>query len=97
MRIAQLPDGLRAVRRTPDFTVDSVPPGLLSAHTTTVWAQLVVTSGSVVFVDEEDQERAAVRGGVPMVIVPHRRHHIEPEPDAEFFVQFFDVPEESES
>ena len=96
MRTAKLPRGLRAARRTPNFTVDSVPPGLLSAHITTVWAQLIVSSGSVVFVDEESDERAVVRDDVPMVIVPHRRHHIEPDPGAEFFVQFFEVPEEGE-
>lgn len=89
-----LPDGLRAARRTPTFTVDSVPPGLLAAHTTSVWAQLIVISGSVVFVDEEDDERSVVVAGAERVIVPHRRHHIEPEPDTEFFVQFFEATNE---
>ena len=86
-----LPDGVVPGRRTPRFTADTVPPALLDRHRTTVWARLEVDRGSVVF--HEDDWSTAVTPGRPMVIAPDRPHHIEPGPDAEFAVQFFDFPE----
>lgn len=80
-------------RRTPTFTAATVPPGLLAAHHTTVWAKLVVTAGSVRFADEEPPWKTTATAGRPVVIVPNRAHHIEPSADAEFHVQFFDFPE----
>ena len=84
-----IPDHLRPVRRTPDFTAATVPAGLLAAHRTTAWAELVVTSGTVVFVEEEAMRSIPVGAGERHVIVPELIHHVEPEDDAEFHVQFY--------
>lgn len=78
-------------RRTPDFTTATVPPGLLAAHKTSVWAQLVVTAGSVVFVDEVTGAATTVGVPAPHTITPDRKHHVEPADDAEFHVQFYDL------
>lgn len=78
-------------RRTPTFTSESVPAGLLSAHKTTVWAELIVTTGSVTFTDEIPPWETTVDPGKPVAIVPNRPHHITPHPGAEFHVQFYDT------
>ncbi|MGI9594697.1 MAG: DUF1971 domain-containing protein [Acidimicrobiales bacterium] len=88
----ELPVSVRAGRRTPTFTAATTPPALLSAHLTRAWAELVVTRGTVRFVDEEPHWVAEAGIDRPVVIVPDRHHHIEPGPDAEFAVQFFDYP-----
>lgn len=87
-----IPQGAIVGRRTPTFTAETVPPGLLAAHTTTVWAELVVTAGTVRFSDEDPPWEANASVGRPVSIVPNRRHHIDPTPGAEFHVQFFDEP-----
>ena len=39
-------------RRTPTFSLDTVPAALTRAHVTTTWAEVVVLAGSVLFVDD---------------------------------------------
>lgn len=86
-----LPVGATAARRTPIFSVDSVPPALLNSHKTTVWAELVVIAGVVVFSDERpDPWTTTVDAGDRVVILPERLHRIEPSADARFYVQFYD-------
>lgn len=85
----KLPEGSVPGRRTPTFTHESVPPGLLKSHHTSVWATLVVISGSVEFVEENPEWHTIATPGNPAVIVPNRPHHIQPTPDAEFHVQFY--------
>ena len=76
-------------RRTPTFSLDTVPAALTKAHDTTTWAELVVLAGSVLFVDETPRRIVATAGSrVP--IVPRVRHHVEPDASAEFYVQFYE-------
>lgn len=65
-----------------------MPTALLSAHHTTVWAELVVVGGSVSFFEEDPVWEATAEVGQNVVIVPNRPHHIVASRDAEFFVQF---------
>lgn len=87
-----LPSTVTLGRRTPDFTSETVPRALLSAHLTKAWAELVVSVGSVRFVEEAGQWVAVAGPDNPVVIVPGRRHHIEPADGAVFAVQFYDDP-----
>ncbi|WP_428115244.1 DUF1971 domain-containing protein [Candidatus Poriferisodalis sp.] len=76
-------------RRTPTFSLDTVPAALTNAHVTATWAELVVLGGSVVFVDESPRRIVAAPGSrVP--IIPGVRHHVEPDTSAEFYVQFYE-------
>ena len=76
-------------RRTPTFSLDTVPAALTRAHVTTTWAELVVLAGSVLFVDETPRRIVATPGSrVP--IVPRVHHHVEPGASAEFYVQFYE-------
>lgn len=86
-----LPDGLGLARTTPEFTAQTVPPKLLAAHRTAegVWGHLVVRSGSVDFVFEDDPDHVHhVEPGSPMPIPPGRAHRLTPSDDAVFAVEF---------
>ena len=86
-----LPPGVIAARATPSFTGETVPTALRNAHRTTVWAELVVEQGAVLFIEEEPHWQVRVVVGASQTIVPNRKHRVEPEPDAEFHVQFYDL------
>lgn len=88
---AALPPGLGLVRTTREFTVDTVPAGLLSAHqvASEVWGVLRVLEGSVVFVAEESGESRSLGAGDTQVIEPEVPHHVEPAADARFVVEFY--------
>jgi len=85
-----LPAGSTPARNTPSFTDETVPVALRNAHHTTVWAELVVEQGAVVFVEEDPAWRTTVLAGSSQAIVPNRKHHVEPEVGALFHVQFYD-------
>ncbi len=92
MTDAPLPAGLIAGRRTPTFDQASTPSGLRAAHHTAVWAELVVEAGTVRFVDEATGDGTVIAAGHRRVIVPHVHHHVEPDADARFHVQFWIDP-----
>lgn len=85
-----LPPGLIEARRTPEFDAESVPAGLLGSHHTTVWAQIHVLSGTLVFRELGGLERALdLRPGESAVIVPEVAHRVELASDTRFYVQFY--------
>ena len=88
----ELPRGVVPGRKTPTFTASSVPPALLEAHHTTVWAELVLLEGSVGFTYEATPEAAiTASSGERVVIVPIEKHHVAPDEMASFYVQFYDL------
>ncbi len=88
--MTELPEGLVKGRRTPTFTVDTVPLALTKAHLTAAWAVVEVEAGSLEFVDEATGDRFVLESGARHVIVPGQRHHVEPDDAAAFAVQFWD-------
>lgn len=92
-----LPEGLTYVRTTDDFTPDTAPGGLRRAHRVAdgVWGQLVVRSGSVVFVFEDQADQPfPVTAGEKVPIPPSRLHHVEmPDPAATFAIEFYSIPQ----
>jgi len=93
-----LPAGLVLVRTTPVFGNDTVPAGLLDSHQVAagVWGRLVVHTGSVGFVfdDESDQEITIDAGG-DVVIPPTRLHHVLLDGPATFAVEFHRQPSDT--
>ena len=87
----ELPGGVRLVRTTRVFRADGVPAGLLSQHRVAegVWGRLVVGSGRLRFVADDDPtvERVVVAGD-EVVIPPKRTHHLELLGDVEFIIEF---------
>ena len=95
MRRPQLPEGLEHVRTTEVFDTVTVPAGLLRAHRVAdgVWGRLVVHTGTVTFVfDDEPDHRITARVGDPVAIPPARQHHLELDEPATFAVEFHRIP-----
>jgi tellurite resistance-related uncharacterized protein len=96
----ELPDGVELVRTTEEFTDDTAPAGLRRAHRVAkgVWGRLVVRSGAVEFVfedeDEADQPIAVAAGG-HQVIPPDRAHRVVFDGPATFVVEFYRLPDEA--
>ena len=86
-----LPAEVAFVRRTDLFDAASVPPGLLRAHRVAegVWGRLVVEAGTVVFVAEVTGDRRSLPAGASIVIPPAVPHHVEPDAEARFAVEFY--------
>jgi len=91
------PEGLEHVRTTAVFDNETVPAGLLRAHHVAagVWGRLVVHTGEVDFVFEDDAENPhTVHAGETMTIPPERKHHVELRGHATFAVEFHREPKE---
>jgi tellurite resistance-related uncharacterized protein len=90
-----LPAELVEARRTPLFDFASLPDQLAESHRTTVWAELIVQSGTVRYTDlQGDTPRDMGLGaGDTAVIEPGIEHRVEPATDATFFIQFYRMPD----
>lgn len=87
-----LPPTVVAYKRTPEFTADTVPPGLLREHNTKagVWATIVVTRGALRYrVFGSIPEDVLLTPGVLGIIEPTVLHEVAPEPGACFYVEFY--------
>lgn len=92
----QLPAGLEQVRTTETFDQDHHPAGLRRAHRVAggVWARLVVGSGELVFVFEDDPGHTIpVSAGSSVVIPPGRLHHVDITGPVTFFLEFHCTPD----
>lgn len=86
------PAGLKLERTTPVFSRESVPKGLLRAHTVAagVWGKLVVLSGELLFVFEDTVESPIhLRVNDSVAIPPSRPHHLELDSPATFVIEFY--------
>ena len=89
-----LPDGVQPYRRTAVFTQDTVPAGLLKAHSTRdgVWALINVLEGELIYRVTDPRRPASQRvltpGTLPGVIEPTILHAVEPRGAVRFFVEF---------
>lgn len=93
-----LPDDVELVRTTDEWTPQSAPVGLRRAHRVAdgVWGRLVVRSGSVDFVFEDEPDHViTVRAGQSQVIPPQLPHHVEFTGEATFAIEFHRRPREA--
>ncbi len=94
----QLPAGLEAYRRTPEFTEASVPKGLLQAHSTKpgVWGLIHALEGRLLYQVTDHRrvptDRVLVGGDMPGVVEPEIVHQVEPQGRVRFYVEFFREP-----
>ena len=86
-----LPDGLRPYKRTPVFTAETVPPGLLRDHATKpgVWGLIHVVSGEVIYRIALPKEEHLLAPGTLGVIEPDTPHSVEILGAGTFFVEFW--------
>lgn len=91
----ELPEDFVSYRTTPTFTADTVPPGLLSEHTTKpgVWGKLEVQSGALAFVFTGESERRRIIGaGEHTFIPPEAKHRVEVIGPVVFALSFYRAP-----
>jgi tellurite resistance-related uncharacterized protein len=88
---AELPTGFEHVRTTEIFDQDHHPAGLRRAHRVAdgVWARLIVHTGTLRFVFEDDPDHLRdVGAGAHVVIPPGRLHHVDIIGPVTFAIEF---------
>ena len=89
--MGDFPDGVLAYKKTPVFTEETVPAGLLKLHRTKagVWAKIVVLKGRLEYSLSDGSEEAVVlTPEVYGVIEPAVYHRVRPLGCVEFYVEF---------
>ena len=87
----KLPSSAYPYQRTDEFDQDSVPAGLLSAHTTKagVWARIVVSEGRLRYrILEPELEEHMLMPGAFGVVEPEVPHELQPDGPVRFHVEF---------
>ncbi len=87
----ELPGNLTAYRRTPVFSCETVPRGLLRDHKTRAgtWGRIHVLAGSVRYHVPDRAKPIVLTSARPGIIPPEMPHRVELSPDASFFVEFW--------
>ena len=86
-----LPNDVSPYKRTPEFTEDTVPAGLLRAHQTkdSVWAKIVVLEGKLQYtINEPEKEVTILDSNTFGVIEPTVLHEVKPLGPVRFYVEF---------
>lgn len=86
-----LPNNVSPYKRTPEFTEDTVPAGLLRAHQTkgSVWAKIVVLEGRLQYtINEPEKEVTVLDSNTFGVIEPTVLHEVKPLGPVRFYVEF---------
>lgn len=87
----QLPDNVLPYKRTPEFTEESVPAGLLNAHQTKecVWGKIVVLEGKLQYtINEPEEEVIILDENAHGVVEPTVLHAVKPLGRVRFYVEF---------
>ena len=91
---AEMPDGLRFARRSPEWDVRSLPAALRRAHKLApgTWGRLVVLDGRLAFsARTEPPIDRVVEAGASQAIPPDVEHEVDAEDGVRLFVEFFHV------
>jgi tellurite methyltransferase len=91
----ELPTNFVPFHRTPVFTEDSLPAGLLRDHSTKpgVWARIHVEEGHLRYHLDALGEVQDLHAGQVGIVLPELIHHVEPLSNVRFFVEFWHSPE----
>jgi tellurite resistance-related uncharacterized protein len=87
-----LPESITAYKKTPIFSNDSIPKGLLNAHQTKAgtWGKIIVLEGELLYrilePKIEEYRLSATRFGV---IEPEVLHEVSPIGNVSFYVEFY--------
>lgn len=86
-----LPDHVIPYKRTPEFTEESVPSGLLHAHQTkeSVWGKIVVLEGALQYtINGPETEVVVLDSNTFGVVEPTVLHEVKPLGKVRFYVEF---------
>ena len=87
----EMPAGYQAYKRTIEFTEHTIPDSLKHQHSTkpSVWGVIHVLEGRLRYVIEDPLAgERLLEPGSRAVIVPEVPHHVSPEGEVRFFVEF---------
>lgn len=87
----QLPKNVSPYRRTSIFDRDSIPPGLLKAHSTKpgTWGRIVVVRGELLYrIMEPETEEVLLSPRTVGIVEPAVLHEVESIGEVEFYVEF---------
>jgi tellurite resistance-related uncharacterized protein len=87
-----LPASVVHYKSTPEFTEQTIPAGLLKAHTTAagVWGRIRIIEGALRYrITEPLVEVHLLTTDAPGVVEPQVRHEVEPVGPVRFCVDFF--------
>eukprot|EP00743_Colponemidia_sp_Colp-15_P008971 GILK01009788.1.p1 GENE.GILK01009788.1~~GILK01009788.1.p1 ORF type:complete len:174 (-),score=10.88 GILK01009788.1:252-773(-) len=98
----EIPEGFRAYKRTPLFTVDNIPSLLLNRHNTKggSWGKILVSKGSLEYVIFGPPERVFILTPDCSGIIKTREFHKVKllSPDTEFHIEFYAAnPDEAQA
>ncbi len=86
-----LPENLESRGLSPEFDRNTVPDALLADHALGErrWARLNVLSGTVTFIDLQNDTTTSIAKGEHGVVRPTLRHRVEITDDTRFQLEFF--------
>lgn len=87
-----LPENVNSYKKTATFNQETVPAGLLKAHTTKAgtWGKINIISGKLLYmIETEPQESIELSPSKYGVVEPEVPHHVQPLGEVEFFVEFY--------
>jgi tellurite resistance-related uncharacterized protein len=87
-----MPTGLAAYKRTPEFSEQTTPKNLLKNHSTKrgVWGKIHILAGELEYTVEDPQQRSFILGaGDTANIAPQALHRVTPRGPVRFFVEFY--------
>lgn len=87
-----LPENVNPYKKTATFNQETVPAGLLKAHTTKTgtWGKINIIRGKLLYVIEtEPQESIELSPSKYGVVEPEVPHHVQLLGEVEFFVEFY--------
>jgi len=89
-RMPQLPRDAVEYKRTASFDARTVPAALTRSHRLKrdTWGELVVTSGRLLYVLEDEDLALMLQPGVVGRVAPERPHHVELQGDTTFYIRF---------
>lgn len=88
----ELPSNVSLYRRTPVFTNDSIPAGLLKAHQTksSTWGKIIVVDGELLYrILEPAVEEVHLSPEKSGVVEPTTLHEVQPIGEVRFYVEFY--------
>ncbi len=90
----EMPDDFKAYRKTAEFNERTVPQSLRRDHSTKpgVWAKIQVIEGKLSYRIDALGTQFELSPGVPGIVIPEVRHHVEPVGSVRFFVEFYRRP-----
>jgi len=85
----EFPEGLEEYKRTPEFTQDTIPKGLLKNHTTKLgtWGKIYVLEGALLYTPE-GRASIQVDAGDTANIPPEMLHCVSAKGSVRFYVGF---------